>query len=44
MKKIIKLTESDLTMIVKRVISESDKNLLTESIVYGGVKIIGKRK
>ena len=39
MKKIIKLTESDLTMIVKRVISESDKNLLTESIVYGGVKM-----
>jgi len=38
-KKIIKLTESDLTRIVQRVISESDKNLITESIVYAGVKM-----
>lgn len=39
MKKIIKLTESDLTRIVQRVINESDKNIIRENIVYGGVKM-----
>jgi hypothetical protein len=40
MKKVIKLTESDLLRIVKRVINESKKNPHPNNgIVYGGVKI-----
>jgi len=39
MKKVVRLTESDLVRIVKRVINESDRNLLTENIEYGGVKM-----
>lgn len=39
MKKVIKLTESDLVRIVKRVINESNKNILTEDIEYSSVKM-----
>ncbi len=40
MKKIIKLTESDLIKIVKRVISESsNKSVISESISVGGAQI-----
>lgn len=40
MKKVIKLTESDLVRIVKRVINESkSKPHPNQGIVYGGVKI-----
>lgn len=40
MKKVIRLTESDLVRIVKRVITESKKNPHPNTgIVYGGVKI-----
>lgn len=39
MKKVVRLTESDLVRIVKRVINESNKSLITEDIEYSGVKI-----
>ena len=39
MKKVIRLTESDLMKIVKRVINESEKQVLKEGIEYGGVQI-----
>jgi hypothetical protein len=39
MKKIVRLTESDLVNIVKRVVTESKKTILTESIDYSGVKM-----
>ena len=38
MKKIIRLTESDLTRIIKRIIQEK-KSLVNESATIGGVKI-----
>jgi hypothetical protein len=44
MKKIIKLTESDLTNIVKRVIKEMDDDVLTlgdGSMLMGGSSLMG---
>lgn len=37
--KVIKLTESDLIRIVKKVMNESTKKIVNEQFSYGGVKI-----
>jgi hypothetical protein len=39
MKKVIRLSESDLMRIVKRVINESEKGILIEQVEYEGVQI-----
>ena len=44
MKKIIRLTESDLTRIVKRVIKENDEDMIRIPRMYEGVRMeLGKR-
>jgi len=44
MKKIIRLTESDLTRIVKRVINENKKDMIRIPSMYDGVRMeLGKR-
>jgi hypothetical protein len=44
MKKIIRLTESDLTKIVKRVIKENEEDMIRIPRKYNGVRMeIGKR-
>jgi hypothetical protein len=44
MKKVIRLTESDLTRIVKRVIKENDENTIRIPRKYDGVRMeLGKR-
>ena len=45
MKKVVRLTESDLVKIVKRVISEQDDILIKKGYVLGDVnKLTGKQK
>ena len=44
MKKVVRLTETDLVRIVKQVINESNKNLLTEEIEYSAVKMSALNK
>ena len=44
MKKIIRLTESDLTRIVKRVIKENEEDMIRIPSMYDGVRMeLGKR-
>jgi len=44
MKKIIKLTESDLTRIVKRVIKENEEDMIRIPFMYEGIRMeLGKR-
>jgi len=44
MKKIVRLTESDLTRIVKRVIKENDEDMIRIPSMYEGVRMeLGKR-
>jgi hypothetical protein len=44
MKKIVRLTESELTSIIKRVIKETDKEIISKNTVTKGLNPIGTQK